>query len=152
MTLESSVRTLLLADSTLTATLTGGIFAKESTGVQGISRDTTPTAFDASGYLKPCALVRARDLTPDGNVQDGLEGIASAFQVVEVWVYADAGAGYTAIDSAVDRIYALLQGYRPADAFPYEWAGTITHQRDTGVLNNAGLSRIDFAVYSVVGA
>lgn len=152
MSRETQIETLLEADATLMAILTGGIYTSGAVGPEGISRATTPSAFDANGYLKPTALVRQRDLVPDGNVQDGMAQMDSAIQVVEVWLYADQGDGYTAIDNAINRIYSVLRGVQLEDAFPLELANIIQRQRDEGALAGAALGRIDFAVYSIFGS
>jgi len=150
MAREDAIAAVLNADATLLATLTGGVYARGALGRAGLTRETAAAAFDGTtGYLLPCAVVVERAEVPDGNVQDQDAQIASAAQIVEVYVYED--AGYTNIDTALDRIYALLQGYQLTGAFPLEWANTINRQRDTGALDGASLARIDFAVYQVQG-
>lgn len=150
MSRESQFETLLEADATLMALLTGGVFTKESTGVEGITRETATSAFDANGYLKPCALIRERELVPDNAVRDPMAQKTSAAQVVEVWLYADAGAGYTAISSAKDRIYTMLEGYQfSGDGFEVQWVNSLGNLRDMGALKNSCMSRIDFIVYSI---
>jgi hypothetical protein len=142
----------MTGDVTLMAVLTGGVFKAETVGREGVTRETAAAAFDANGYLKPCALVRQRGNVPDGNVSDGITQQTSAAQVVEVYVYED--RGYSNIDAALDRLYALFQGYAftgASGSFPCEWVNTIDRQRDNGALANASLARIDFAVYSVKG-
>jgi hypothetical protein len=137
------------ADTTLMAILTGGVWTKEATGVEGITRETAGTAFDTNGYLKPCALVRERDLVPDGVVRDLLAQVASATQTVEIYVYADAGAGYSAIQSAKARLYHLFEGYQFADSFEVMWSNSLGNLRELGALKNAAMSRIDFVVYEI---
>ncbi len=150
MSRETQFETVMEADATLVALLTGGIYTKETTGVEGLSRETTPAAFDANGYLKPCALIRQRDLVPDNAVRDPMAQKASAAQTVEIWLYADAGAGYSAIDSARNRLYTLFEGYQFAgDGFEVAWTNSLGNLRDPGALRNAAMSRIDFIVYSV---
>ena len=110
MAREDAIAAVLNADATLLATLTGGVYARGALGRAGLTRETAAAAFDGTtGYLLPCAVVVERAEVPDGNVQDQDAQIASAAQIVEVYVYED--AGYTNIDTALDRIYALLQGY-----------------------------------------
>lgn len=150
MAREDDFAARMTADATLMAILTGGVHKSGSVGIEGITRETVPSAF-SDGYLLPAALVHQRGLIPDGTIRDGMAQHASATQVVEIYVYADSGAGYTAIDNAINRLFVLFEGYQFADSFPVEWSNSIEHVRDTGALDGAGLSRIDFAVYSVRG-
>jgi hypothetical protein len=149
MSREEDFAARMLADTTLMQTLTGGVFTSGTVGINGITRDVAPTAFDANGYLEPCALVRQRGNVPDGNVRDGMAQTTSAIQVVEIYVYED--TGYTNIDAALARMYVLFEGYAFSDSFPVELSNVIDRQRDTGALNGASLARQDWAVYSVIG-
>lgn len=146
---ESDIADRMMADATLMAILTGGVYISATTGPLGISRDATPAAFDATGYLLPCALVRERALVPDNAVRDGMTQTVSAGQVVEVWVYED--RGYTAIDAALARLFVLLEGYQFAGCFPAEWVYSLTRQRDAGALDGASLARTDFMIRSIEG-
>lgn len=148
MSREADFATRMLADATLTAILTGGVFKTETVGLEGVTRETTPAAF-SSGYLLPCALVRQRALIPDGIVEDDIEQDTSVRQVVEIWLYED--RGFTSIDSAANRLFVLFQGYQFSDAFPVKLVNWIDRQRDMGALNNASLARLDFEVFSVKG-
>lgn len=147
---ESDFATRMAADTTLMALLPGGVFRSGLIGSEGISRDTTPTAFDASGWLLPSALVRQRANVPDGVVSDENAQLDSASQIVEVWFYED--SGYTAIDAAMARVYTLLKGYAFADSFPLALANVIDRQRDEGALSGASLARQDWQVFSLIGS
>lgn len=147
MSREGDFASRMTGDATLMAILTGGVFTSGGVGIDGITRGAAPSAFDANGYVKPCALVRQRGLIPDFQIEDGLAQVASAGQTVEIWLYED--KTYTAIDAALARLYVLFYGYPFADSFPCEWVFTIDRQRDTGALANASLARIDFLVRSV---
>lgn len=149
MSRESEFAAVLTADATLMATLTGGVYTLESVGLAGITRETQPAAFDTSGYLKPCALVRARDLVPDGAARDLIARVASASQVVEIWLYADSGAGYSAIEAAKVRLYTLLEGRQVGSSFDVQWVNSLGNLRDLGSLKNSCMSRIDFIVYEI---
>lgn len=148
MSRETDFKTVMQADATLMSVLTGGVYTVDTIGRDGISRDTAPAAFDSDGYLKPCALVKQRGQVPDNQVVD--KSIASASQVVEIWLYQD--SGYTAIDSAVSRIFLLFNWHQFSNSFPLEWAGTINRERDSGSLNGASLARIDWLVAAIEGA
>lgn len=147
---EDDFKAVMIASAPLLAVLTGGVFTLGATGPEGINRDTTAAAYDAGGYLKPCALIRQRGLVPDNQIVDGLAKIASAGQTVEIYLYQD--RGYSAIDAARGLIYNSFQGVPFADTFPVEWSNTIDRQRDTGALAGASMARIDFFVRSIVGA
>lgn len=97
---------LLTADATLTSILTGGVH--NGTDVQEISRQNTPTAFDANQELKPCVLVKAETQTPWGPNRD------SARLYVQLFFYQR--FGYAEIEQAADRAYRLLHRSRPTPA------------------------------------
>ena len=59
MAISEVIRDALAADATLVGLLTGGIYSYEQTGRNGISRVTTPTAYN--GFLLPCAVIKAGD-------------------------------------------------------------------------------------------
>lgn len=148
MSREDDFATRMLADATLVAILTGSVHKASEIGPEGVSRDTTPGAFDANGYLRPTALVRERSLVPDGNVRDGLAQVTSTIQVVEIYIYADITSA--SIEAAVSRIYVLFEGYPFADSFPVELSNIIKGLRDEGALSGSALTRMDWAVYSVM--
>ena len=149
MSRENDFYARMIADATLVATLTGGIWKKETTGLEGITRETAAAAFDVAGYLKPCALIRERELVPDNAVRDPMAQVTSAAQTVEIWLYADAGAGYSAIQSAKNRLYTLFEGHQFNDSFEVMWTNALGNLRDMGALKNAAMSRIDFIVYEI---
>lgn len=149
MTRENDFYARMIADTTLMAILTGGVWKKESTGVEGLTRETAAAAFDVAGYLKPCALVRERELVPDNAVRDPMAQVTSASQVIEIWLYADAGAGYSAIQGAKNRLYTLFEGHQFSDSFEVMWTNALGNLRDLGALKNSCMSRIDFIVYEI---
>lgn len=149
MSREDDFATRMAADSTLMTTLTGGVYKSGTVGREGITRDTAAGTFDANGYLKPAALVKQRDLIPDNQVNDQIAGVASAAQVVEIWIYED--SGYTNIDTALARLFVLFHGHSLTGAFPAEWAGTIDRQRDEGALKGASMARQDWLITDIQG-
>jgi hypothetical protein len=149
MSRESEFRTVLVADATLMAILTGGIFMVGTVGRNGITSEAAPAAFDTDGNLKPCALIRQRDLVPDQQVQDFGSKTASAGQTIEIWVYQE--INYDKIDLALPRIYSLLQGLDTfAGGFEAEWTGTIDRLQDDGALAGASVARQDWFLASIV--
>ena len=149
MSVETDFQDRMEADAPLMAILTGGVYVSGELGPLGINRTDAPGAFDANGYLKPCALVRQRALTPDLQVVDQIEQVSSATQVIEIYVYQD--SGYTSIDTALDRLYTLFFGYQFSDSFPLEWIGTLDRERDGGALDGASMARQEWLTIEVIG-
>ena len=95
MSISDSVKTVLEADVTLMALLTGGVYANGE-----ITKQATAAAFDANGEIKPCALVNEGTELPIG---PHIYGVQTA---VVVYVYQR--EGFDVIEPASSRIYALL--------------------------------------------
>lgn len=149
MTREADFATRMGADATLTAILTGGIYQAGNLGFEGISRTNTPAAFDANGFLLPCALVKERGEIPDRIAQDQIAQRASTAQVVEIWLYQD--RQYASIDAALSRLFVLFYGHQFSDSLPLDWINTINREQDEGALQGSSLARQDWIVYSIKG-
>lgn len=147
MSREKQFADRMKADATLMATLTGGVFTRGAIGLGGINRDSTPSAFDSSGWLRPCALVRQRGRVADDAIRDMQSQATSTVQVVEIYIYQD--NAYDQIETAMNRIYALFQGHRFSDTADLYVANVIDRERDDGPQMGASMARIDFAVHSV---
>lgn len=150
MSREGDFKTRMAGSAPLMAVLTGGVYTREETGREGIVRGQAATddAFDAvTGFLKPCALIKQRDLVPDGVLRDEETQIASAVQVIEVYLYQD--TGYTSIDAALPLLVTLFMGHRFSDTFPVEWINLIDREQEEGALKGASLARVDFLVRTV---
>lgn len=145
MAREDEVAAILEADVTLMAILTGGVYTSGELGPLGITRDTAEGAFDADGWLQPCALVKEAPTVSTSDVTDYEAQVQSARQRVEIWLYQDQGS-YAALDSARARIYTLLQGYVFDDSFELSLAQEWTRQRDPGALSGASMARQDWRV------
>lgn len=116
--LRDAVKTLLEADDTLMAILTGGIYDRGE-----ISRTETPDAWDADrGTLKPCAVLTMGTVSPRAPFDDA----ATAF--LQIYFYEK--SGYDNIEDAMDRVYTLLhiQQVTIDPGFVYE----IRHANDLG--------------------
>lgn len=151
MSREADFYTILNADATLLATLTGGVWKRELLGVEGITRQTAAAAFDSNGYLKPCALIAERATVPDGAVKDLMQRTISTRVIVEVYLFGDSGAGYTALDTAAARIYALLQGRQLTASAEVELVNVVGRWREVGgSLQNACATRLDFLVPGIM--
>ncbi|NCC94115.1 MAG: hypothetical protein EOM10_12675 [Opitutae bacterium] len=117
--------TLLKADATLMALLTGGVY--DASLVEVISRDRTAGAFDANKELLPCALVQAtnRQVVPTFRRADQL-GLT---------VYCYQRFGSATIEAASLRIRTLLDRVRVAglgssQTWECQFAEMILGQRD----------------------
>lgn len=148
MAREDQFAARMTGDATLMDILTGGVFTSGAVGLDGITRETVAAAFDASGWLKPCALVKQRGNVPTFDVVDYDAQVTSARQIVEIWLYED--KGYTNIDAAAARLYTLFQGHVLDDTFEIRLAFDLDRQRDTGALAGASLRRLDFQVDSII--
>ena len=146
---EVDIVALISANTAIMAQLSGGVYQSGLVGVEGITRETTPAAFDVEGYLLPCCLVRQRDLVPTLDVLDFDAQLKSSIQVVECWLYQDAPL-YDVIDAVSGLLYGLLQGKPLSYSYELDLAHMITRQRDGGSLGNASLGRLDFAVYRIL--
>jgi len=119
MSIRSAILAILAGDATLLATLTGGVYSATE-----ISRQLTPAAFDTNGEVLPCALLSLEAEDPMGPFA------TSSREFVTVHFYER--QGYTAIDTALARVYALL--HRIHVSAEHVWdirhAGDIQDQRD----------------------
>ena len=148
MAITEAIREVLAEDDVLAALLVGGIYHYEQTGRSGISRLTTPNAYDAAGFLQPCAVLKAGETREARPIRDTQPGIR---QLVEVYLYDDGDSGYGALLTARDLIVALLDrrwidgAGLGASGAHMRWVGGADDLRDPK-LNNAALVRLDFAV------
>lgn len=149
MSRESDFYTRMIANAPLMAILTGGVYTSHSIGRDGITRDSAPGAFDVNGYLKPSALVKQRGIVPDGQVMDTVAQIATARQVVEIWLYED--TGYTNIDAAREAIWRLFFGRKFSDSFAPELINVLDREIEPGQLSGASMTRLDWLVIDVQG-
>ena len=128
----------------LAALLVGGIYGYAQTGRNGISRVTTPDAYEAGGFLRACAVVKAGDAKNEAAIRDAQSGMR---QAVAVYLYDDGDNGYGAILTARDRALALLDRAWIDGVGFVRRIGSAEDGRDAK-LNNAALVRIDFEVVS----
>ncbi len=142
MGMSEVIRDGLAADSTLAALLTGGIYSYAQVGRNGISRVTMADAYEAGGFLKPLAVVKAGDAKAVPAIRDSESGWQ---QMVEVFLYDDGDNGFTTITSARDRVITLLDRQWMSGAGYVRRIGGADDLRDPK-LNNAALVRIEFEV------
>lgn len=150
MSAASAIDTVLSADATLTGLLTGGIYKATDLARLEINRVDVPGAYDANGFMRPMALIKARDQVPSLLIPDAGERFMDTRQIVEIWLYNDGANGFTTIDSAANRIYTLLHEQRLEGLYRVKWANLIEHMRDPK-MGLAAFNRIDFSVISFRG-
>lgn len=103
MAIEDGIKTLLDADLTLAAILTGGVWNRD---LRRKGPGATPAAFspDPPHQVRPSAVI-----IPQIQIIDEFGPVGGFFGEAVVRLYAPAHAtGHTAINSAVDRIIAIL--------------------------------------------
>lgn len=107
----------------MNALLTGGIFAYRDLGISGVGFTNIIDARrdPSTGIFHPFAVVRGRNVIPTSNrIHDEDEQYVAVEQTVEVRILDDPTSTKAVIDSAIDRLYLLLQ-FRPvAGAFQCE--------------------------------
>ena len=148
MTITETIQTLLEADATLMAILTGGIYTKEEVGELGMKNENTVvsaawTEVNEYPVLQPCLVVQARGFVLDGTRWDVESKTASGRQAVVLWFYNDQSAGWTAIQNASNRCYQLLA------MEPVAGAGILTpsildDKRPAPELDNVNLLRAEY--------
>lgn len=106
MSVVSEAKAVLEADATLVALATGGIWDFDETGRLGLSRTTTPDAYDSFGIILPSMLLKQRSDTPDFVLADDNTQYVSSKVMLEVWFYED--TGYSTIEAMRNRVYTLL--------------------------------------------
>jgi len=129
---RAGVLAVLEADSTLMATLTGGVHTKAE-----ISRQGTPAAFDGNGEIEPCALLKVESVAPAGPYTH------SARLVLTLYLYER--SGYESIEAARERVYALLHDTRVCPSTGECWriahGGDVADQEDQALGCSLAVSR-----------
>lgn len=149
MTIESDALAALQADSTLVTAMTGGVYAYNGIGRQGLTRSTFPAAYDATtGLLKPTCIIKMRRQRPDNQIADEVANLVSFIQIMEVWVFVDGAQDLTTLETARARIYAALQ-FERLSGVKVLWDGTFTNERDYDQ-DNALWYRMDFRCHGIL--
>ncbi|MBI1257586.1 MAG: hypothetical protein GC204_08955 [Chloroflexi bacterium] len=142
MAISEVIRGVLADDVTLAALLVGGIYRYEDTGRSGISRVTTPDAYEVDGFLRACAVIKASEIRSAAAIRDSAAG---GRQAVSVYLYDDGDNGYGTVLTARDLIVTLLDRLWIDGAGFVRRIGGAEDERDPK-LNNAALVRIDFEI------
>lgn len=147
MSVVSGIKTLLEADTATMAILTGGVYTDDETDRNGIGRTNTPSAYDANGFLKPCAYVKERAQIGNWGGALGNDGFTGTRQVFEIWLYDDVSR--TAIASARDLLIPLLQRTLITGFGRLRYLGFLKEYAPE--LNNAPFFRVDFELIGLLG-
>lgn len=128
MSIADDIKAVLVADNGVTGAnslFTGGIYTFNETGRTGISRQSTPSAYDVTTYhLKPCCVIRARARVSDSGPKDDASQVYSYRQVVEVWFYIDSSGSLSTLETAQARVFTVLAGKRiGTDKRTLRWVG-----------------------------
>jgi hypothetical protein len=149
MSYATLIHTRLAADATLVAIMTGGIVLYSTLKGKGVSRTTLPSAYtQVAGKpttLKPLLVVKGRAVTPTNTLRDHSEQYVSTRQVVELWLYNDSGAGWTALANGAARAYTLLQDRPVTGSFSISLTSEILDEREP-TMDEACFIRNDYEV------
>jgi hypothetical protein len=148
--MEAMNLTYLQNDVPLTAQASGGIFAYTALGRQGIMRDTHPSSYDATGYVKPLIVLKARAPVALPDIFDEKEKIVSQSQVVEFWMYQ--WVGYDIIEIMGNHLHRLLQGHKFDGYYPVMWDMVTGPMIDGGSLKGASVVRRDYYFKNILVA
>lgn len=142
---SDAVKTLLAADATLVAILTGGIHEFTQVGKNVLTQDALPaSAYDSNGIMKPLALVHARSENNWGPGYDHANRYKSVRDVIEIYLCRDGDTTAVNLNGAMSRVLFLTDGQFVGGG----WAEVINRLDDDRepILNNALYIRIDLAI------
>lgn len=129
MSLTTDIKTFLESDGTLMGILTGGIHDAVE-----ISRQETPTAFDANLELLPCGLVKVENEVPFGRNDTSTR----AFVLISLYER----SGYTNIYSAINRVFTILHRQNGiAGTVDFRLVGETPDQHDPALDSSLALIR-----------
>ena len=124
MSISDDIKTAMEADAALMAVLTGGVH----NDVEEISRQGTPTAFDADMEIKPCALIKFNTEIPFSAAK-----IANAVQT-PLTIYFYERSGYANIESAMGLTFDLINDSQiGTNVWRLEFDVAVYQQRDTAL-------------------
>lgn len=147
MSMTQAVYDKLFADATLAALLTGGLLHFRDLPAV-INMDTLPAVYDTTNaIMKVWGVAKGRPVVPSGGLRDSNSQLNSVRQVVEIYLYDDRNSGWDVIETAADRVYALLEGKTVAGAYKLSLINEVTDLRDN-TLGDAPMIRHDYAVKS----
>jgi hypothetical protein len=140
--IEAMILPYIQSDISLVAEASGGIYAFTALTRSGINRETTPSAFNGTGYLLPLVVLRARAPVPDSRIFDEQDKTIGQNQTVEFWMYQ--WVGYDIIEIMGNCIHRLLQGHSFPGYWPAEWTYVTGPLIDEGSLKGASMVHRDY--------
>lgn len=142
-----AITALLKLNAPLVAIITGGIYAEEDLGPDGLTKTSAPAAVWSAGYLKPVIRVKERTDQPWGGINDTQNQTSSFQKMIEIWFYDDGPKGYGTIELAQSMVYALLH-MKLVNKSRLRNSFNVPDLRDAE-LNNAAVIRADYAAILV---
>lgn len=122
MSVSDAVKTTLTNDASLMAALTGGVH----NDVEEVSRQNTPSAFDARKEMLPCALIKLGTETPRGPYERSVQ--------TPITIYFYQRQGYDKIEYAMIAAYDLLNEKQIGDGvWNLIFDVSVNQQRDTAL-------------------
>lgn len=109
MTLQDSIKTVLIASAPLVAAFTGGIKTYDEIGGLGININTYPAAFDSNMQLKPTIVIRERAIIPTTEIADDITQDTSFSQSVDIHFMQDRRLGWGVLETGQSAVFSLLQ-------------------------------------------
>ena len=148
--IETSVKTFLAADSTLVGLIAAAnIVTFDETKRNGIGILSTPTLF-TDGVLEPVLMIREETEGWFGGIRDSGAKVRSTGTRICCYFLVDGDVGYTNLETARDRVVALLADQIINTVGGFKWAGNLKPPRDSS-LDNAAQLRTDFQVARLRG-
>lgn len=139
------IQSALQADVTLVAALPGGIRLQRDLGGK-LTRALLPGVYDSTGFIRPVLFIKGRAVLPFGG-KDPANQFQITRQVVEFWFYQDRSNAWTALRTAANRLYALVNDKPFAGATKLHFANEL--EWNDPELNYACTIRHD---YTLIGS
>ncbi len=147
-TREAECVTYLRLDSTLATLAPGGVYAFGALSEPGITDAVTTPSVWTGDVFQTTVVVRQRLPVPDYRINDEAGQVVAQAQTLEVYGY---GLTQDAVEAALGRAYALLQGHQFASSAATSWVASVAFLR-APELPNVWMARRDYRVTSLVMA
>lgn len=108
MGLADDAKAVLSVDAALIAIFGAQIITYNDLGDLGLNRASYPSAFDSAGEIVPIMILRDRDQNSTFEMRGENEQLTSTLQALEVVCYCSRFTGFSILDTALARVYALL--------------------------------------------
>lgn len=142
--IDEIAKTLLAAETDITAITSTRIFMREELGPKGIMHDDAYGIYDVHEVMRPTIILNLRPNVGWGGINDLALKVNSSKQVVEVYIYDDAKHRYTTIRALGALVNEALNGARTSLG-ELGWINTLEKGRDYA-LEEAYFERWDFEI------